>query len=297
MFMRFEPVDITMKDMVERYTKSWKLESSEYTFTNLLMWGVGGRIRLAEENDTLYFLLHYGEDRYLFAPLTLNPAGDYQLALDSAAAWCRENGVDPLFKAISGPIKEAFDRCRGYALTDDRDNYDYVYTMAELRDLSGKKLHAKRNHINQFMANYGDRYEYVPVTSSMLEECVQVYQEWLSGKDPDDADDLELCAIKIAMRHMKELGVVGGGIRIDGKLSAFTLGQRIDERAAVIHIEKADGGVVGLYTVINNLFIKNEFQDMEVINREEDMGMEGLRKAKLSYNPVYLIEKFEGRPV
>ena len=295
--MRFEPVELAMKNAVERYTTAWGLESSEYTFTNLLMWGVGGKIQLAEDNGALFLLLEEQGRRYMFAPLTLDPGGDYGAALTLAVEWFRENGVEPVFKAISGPIRDAFERAGGFALTEDRNNFDYVYTMEELRDLAGKKLHAKRNHINQFMAQYGHEYEYVRVTPGMLEECVAVYNEWLLGKDPDEANVMELCAIKVVLRHMEELGVVGGGVRIGGRLAAFTLGQRINGRCAVVHIEKADGGVTGLYTVINNLFVKNEFSDMQFINREEDMGLEGLRRAKLSYNPAYLIHKFEGRPL
>ena len=96
---------------------------------------------------------------------------------------------------------------------------------------------------------------------------------------------------------MDTLGIRGGGIRIDGRLLAFTLGQKIDDNMAVVHIEKADNEIMGLYTVINNQFVKNDLKDVRYINREEDMGREGLRKAKLSYYPAYLIDKFEGRPV
>ena len=296
--MDFKPVDISMKDMVEKYTGRWKLECSEYTFSNLLMWGCGGNILLCEEDDALYILLHWGNKRFMFAPLTLDiEVGAYQKALDKAAEYLRENCIDVLFKGISGPIKQMFEACAGYELMDDRDNSDYVYTMESLRDLSGKKLHAKRNHINQFMAQYGKSFEYVKITPDMMDECVAVYNEWLSEKSPDDTDSMELCAIKVLLRHMDTLGIRGGGIRIDGRLLAFTLGQKIDDNMAVVHIEKADNEIMGLYTVINNQFVKNDLKDVRYINREEDMGLEGLRKAKLSYYPAYLIDKYEGRPV
>ena len=143
-------------------------------------------------------------------------------------------------------------------------------------DLSGKKLHAKRNHINQFMAQYGKSFEYVKITPDMMDECVAVYNEWLSEKSPDDTDSMELCAIKVLLKHMDTLGIRGGGIRIDGRLLAFTLGQKIDDNMAVVHIEKADNEIMGLYTVINNQFVKNDLKDVRYINREEDMGLEFL---------------------
>lgn len=296
--MDFKPIDISMKQTVEHYTAKWKLECSEYTFSNLLMWGCGGNIMLAEDEQALYILLHWGNERFMFAPLTVEPDSEYyQTALDKAAEYMRTHGIDPVFKGISGPIKAAFERCTGYELTDDRNNSDYVYTMESLRDLAGKKLHAKRNHIHQFMAQYGERYEYVKITGDMMGECVDVYNEWLSEKSPDETDNMELCAIKALLMHMDVLGIRGGGIRIDGKLAAFTLGQKMDDNMAVVHIEKADNEIMGLYTVINNQFVQHELTDVKFINREEDMGMEGLRKAKLSYYPAYMIDKFDGRPI
>ncbi len=147
------------------------------------------------------------------------------------------------------------------------------------------------------MAQYGERYEYVKITGDMMGECVDVYNEWLSEKSPDETDNMELCAIKTLLMHMDVLGIRGGGIRIDGKLAAFTLGQKMDDNMAVVHIEKADNEIMGLYTVINNQFVQHELTDVKFINREEDMGMEGLRKAKLSYYPAYMIDKFDGRPI
>lgn len=296
--MDFKAIDISMKQTVERYTAKWKLECSEYTFSNLLMWGCGGNIMLCEDEQALYILLHWGSSRFMFAPLTAEPdSAYYQAALDKAAEYMRSNCIPPVFKGISGPIKAAFERCTGYGLTEDRNNSDYVYTMESLRDLAGKKLHAKRNHINQFMAQYGARYEYVKISGDMMDECVDVYNEWLSEKSPDETDSMELCAIKTLLTHMDTLGIRGGGIRIDGRLAAFTLGQKVDDNMAVVHIEKADNGIMGLYTVINNQFVRHELTDVRFVNREEDMGIEGLRKAKLSYYPAYMIDKFDGRPV
>lgn len=306
--MKFWPIDVSMKSLVESYTKPWKLKCSEYTFTNLLIWGADDKIKIAEENNALYFLIDdpeeagkaggNGKSRFMFAPLIRDPGGDYRPVLATASAYCRENGIEPVFKAISGPIRDAFARSGGYSLEEDRSNFDYVYSMEELRDLTGKKLHAKRNHINQFMAQYGDSYAYFRLNPDMLSECMDLYNEWLQGKDASDPDAVgEYIAIRELLTHMDTLGVIGAGIRIDGKLAAYTIGERMDGEMAVIHIEKADAEIPGLFTVINNLFVKNELTDMKLINREEDMGIEGLRRAKLSYNPVMMIEKFIGRPL
>lgn len=297
--MDFQPIELPMKPMIEGYTKPWKLHGSEYTFTNLFIWGAEKKITVAEENGALFFLLDYGPSgRFMFAPLTKDPDGDYQSALDAATEYMKGESIPPLFHGISGPIKDAFSRCPGYSVEDDRNNSDYVYAMEELRDLAGRKLHSKRNHINQFMALYSDRYEYVKLDPAMLGECMALYNEWLVGKESSDDPDAvgEYIAIRLLLTHMKELNVFGAGIKIDGKLRAYTIGERIDDEMAVVHIEKADADVPGLFTLVNNLFVTNELKDVRFINREEDMGIEGLRRAKLSYYPTFMIDKYLARP-
>lgn len=296
-FMEFQSIDIQMKERVEHYTKPWRLQCSEYTFTNLYMWGKEECIRIAEQDGAMFFLSKCGADApFMFAPLTEDPNGDYASALAAAVDYFKSQGLTPCFRGISGPIKAAFERCPGYVLVEDRDDSDYVYSMESLLTLSGKKLHGKRNHINQFRAQYGDVFEYVPVTADMLDECMEVYCEWLAGKDAATPGVLgEKEAIRRILTHMHTLGVVGGGIRIDGKLAAFTLGEQIDEEIAVIHIEKADSNIPGLYTIINQQFVEHAWTHVKYINREEDMGIEGLRRAKLSYNPAFMIDKFRGR--
>lgn len=293
--LQFRPIAPEMRELVLSYTAPWLLSSSEYTFTNLLMWGTDGRIKLAEAGETLFFLLQYGkQEPFQFAPLTLSPAADYARAVAAAEEYCMQNGITPQFKAISGPIAKAFGQCEGYELIEDRDNHDYIYRMEDLLTLKGKKLHAKRNHINQFRTRYD--YEYVKVTPAMLDECMEVYCAWIASKDVFEPGVLgEMEAIRQILTHMEFLGVKGGGVRVGGKLVAFTLGEKISGEMAVIHIEKADPSMPGLYSFINQQFIEHEFTDVTFINREEDMGIEGLRRAKLSYYPVTLLEKFEGR--
>ena len=142
-FMEFQPIDIQMKALVERYTKPWCLQCSEYTFTNLFMWGQGEGIRVAEYNGALFIAASWENSPFMFAPLTENPEGDYAAALADAVAYFRKIGAEPSFRAICGPIKAAFERCSGFVLEEDRDNSDYVYSMESLLTLSGKKLHGK----------------------------------------------------------------------------------------------------------------------------------------------------------
>lgn len=295
--MRFEPINLQMKPLVDRYLNSWRLSGSEYTFTNLLMWGINGRIKVAEYESALYIKLRYGnDDPFMLAPLTLDLSCDYGNAVRLADEYMQGSGYSPIYKAISGPLVEKFASCcPEHRLTEDRDNFDYVYLSRDLIQLSGKKFHSKRNHINRFKSEYG--FEYILITPDMLDECLEVYSLWLHEKDKLLPGMLgELDAIKAAITNMDVLGVKGGGIRIDGKLRAFSLGQLINEDMAVIHIEKADESFEGIYSVINQQFAEHEWSGVKYINREEDMGIEGLRKAKLSYRPIELIHKYVAKP-
>ena len=289
--LRFQPVNISMRELVHSYTKPLRIHNSEYTFTSMLMWCNGDRIRIAEQDDILYTMFVFPHlSPFMLAPLP-RKIEDYPKAIAIATAYLQSIGVRPTFRGITEGYKPYFEQA-GFNITPDRDNFDYVYNMEDLRTLKGKRLHGKRNHINQFLSRY--TYKYITLTPDMLPDCMAIYEEWLEGKDPEEYGVLgEKEAIRIGLSYMKELGLVGGGIMVEGKLGAFSLGERLDDEMAVIHIEKADTNIPGLYPLINREFISHSWADMKYINREEDMGLDGLRKAKLSYSPEYLLEKFK----
>ena len=294
MKLDFQPINLSMKPMVEKYREHWDMDSSEYTFTNLLMWGTDGHILLEEYGDTLFCLLRYDQEApFMFAPLPLNENTDYERSVHIAGEYMKNLGTEPRFSAVTGHLAELFRaRCADYELKEDRANFDYVYRTEELLTLSGKKFHAKKNHLNQFRDKYA--FEYVELRPEMLEECLEVYANWLNGKEVVEPSALgELAAIKTIITNMDALGVRGGGIRMEGKLTAFTLGELMRPDTALIHIEKAVGSIRGLFTIINQQFIEHEWKDTLYINREEDMGLEGMRRAKMSYHPIRMVEKFE----
>lgn len=179
----------------------------------------------------------------------------------------------------------------------DRNSDNYYYSTESLATLAGKKLHAKRNHINKFKSLY--TWEYLRLDRDTAMECVDVAKDWCRQKNCEkDAilrDEVKGCIE--ALNHMEELRLKGGAIRVDGTIVAFSLGERLNNETALIHIEKANTDYEGSYSMINNEFVKNEWADTKYINREEDMGIEGLRKAKLSYRPAFLLEMFHAKPL
>lgn len=174
----------------------------------------------------------------------------------------------------------------------DRDGSDYIYSAEQMINLSGRKLHRKRNHLRRFQRQY--RYEYEPITSENLLDCQQFVIDWLFANEATEDDTMrrETCALLKALRFFDELGFVGGLLRIDGKVVAFTFGESINDEVFVIHFEKALIEYDGAYAAINQEFAARELSSFKYINREEDLGIEGLRKAKLSYYPEYILEKY-----
>ncbi len=175
-----------------------------------------------------------------------------------------------------------------------RDSDDYIYSQQDLATLAGRAFHAKRNHVNRFKATY--RWSYEPVTRENIPECLEVSHEWCmrNGVCEDHDVQNEKCAVKAYFEGFEQMGGRGGLLRVEGKPVAFTAGapQYEGSDTFIVHFEKALADYNGVYATINQLFVENTLGDFAFVNREEDMGLEGLRKAKLSYNPVLLLPKY-----
>ena len=181
---------------------------------------------------------------------------------------------------------------------EERDYFDYVYDAEALRTLKGRKNQKKRNHLNYFLKEYEGRFEYKKLGKKEFEDCIELLRAWASNKaeqgDVDDGIDDEFIGIKKIFDNydVLEEEVKVAGVYIDNKLEAFTIGEYINDDMALIHIEKANPEIRGLYQYINQQFLVHEFENVEFVNREEDLGIEGLRKAKLSYHPCKFVEKY-----
>lgn len=173
-----------------------------------------------------------------------------------------------------------------------RDQFDYVYRREDLVRLVGSKYRSKRNHINQFLRFY--TYVYEPLEDRHVNDCLVLQEKWCKMNRCKEDLDLfgEHEAIREVLTHHNTLQVCGAVILIEGRVGAFTLGEKLNDNTAVIHIEKADPEIPGLYPLINQQFCENSWQDVTYINREQDLGLPGLHKAKLSYYPDRFVEKF-----
>ena len=200
--------------------------------------------------------------------------------------FCMHSVTPEQFESLNGMYPGKFQ------IAYDRDWADYVYESEKLISLSGKKLHGKRNHINNFIKAYPD-YQYERINGENREECIELAQNWRkeNGCDSDPEKNEEFCVTLRALKELEDLNLTGGLIRADGRVVAFSIGEKLCNDTFVVHIEKAYADIQGAYPIINQQFVLHEAADYRYINREEDTGAEGLRKAKLSYYPVFLQEK------
>ena len=292
MELEFKRPQLEDKELIEHYFRTYPSRSCERTFINVFLWARFYGVGYAVIEDTLVFQSK-DEKKFTFT----YPAGekeDIKRAIEVLMEYSRENAVPFAMHNVTEEQAEQLEELFPgmFEMEYNRDIADYIYETEKLATLSGKKLHGKRNHINKFKAMYDD-WSYEPITKENLEECFQMALKWRqqNGCEEDEEKNSEMCVTMNSLRLFKELGAVGGLLRVNGEIVAFTMGEPICEDTFVVHIEKAFADVEGAYPMINQQFVQHECMDYLYVNREEDTGAEGLRKAKLSYRPVFLIEK------
>lgn len=283
-------LDIDSKPIIDKYIKN-KYENSESSFANLFIWSHYYNTLWGIEDEFLVILNTSPDGRvHCYMPYG---KGDIKSVIDKLMDHIQSLGQE---LRITNATKEQADMISELypesVIEENRNFEDYVYLTKKLKDLSGRELHSKRNHLNKFKSLYS--YSYRTMEKSDFSECLSLAGELISKDRPRGSFgyEAEMKSIQTAFENFDTLGLSGGVIEIDGRICAFSVGEELTDKCAVIHIEKADTAYNGIYSAINNEFAKNRWSDYEFINREEDMGIEGLRKAKLSYKPHHLVEKY-----
>lgn len=291
--LEFKPLTIKDKDLFDKYLKPYIFETCEYSFTNLFIWRKALDIQYALYKDVLIILKSDFEGELHF----MQPIGYKRENLKEVVNFLIELKsqleLPHLFKDVEEWFVEELSSVYGegkFAISEDRDNFDYIYESKALSSLSGKKLHKKKNHYNYFIKNYN--YEVAPITSELIQPCIKSAREWCHKHVCKGYLLYELRSIEEMLRNSSNLDFIGMVVYVEGKLSAFTIGEKMNENMAIIHIEKADPDIRGLYNFINKTFIEDHFMEVPYINREQDLGIEGLRQAKLTYVPIKLAKKF-----
>lgn len=271
----------------------------EYNFTNLYTWRRAYRYEIGRMDDFLMVHLCGGLGcSYLYPAGT----GDIRPAIYALEQEAELRGENLRLVCLTQQqVEELEGLCPGqFQFEADRDGYDYLYEIDRLADLPGKKLHNKRNHIRALEKEFPD-WRYEELTPTVLPECLAMDEEWYrrAGEREDASEERDLgnegVALRDAMEHFEELGLEGGLIRIYGEVVAFTMGDRLNANLFDVHFEKAYGELRGAYPLINREFarqVRERHPEIQFLNREDDMGVLGLRKAKESYYPDQMVEKY-----
>ena len=289
--IEFKRPELEDKDIITSYFEKAPSRSCERTFVNVYLWSRHYKVKYAVIEDALIFK---SEDRGMAFAYPVGEPEHVKKALEFLIEYCKERECPFILYNVT---PEMFAQLEGwypgrFTVEYDRDIADYVYESEKLATLAGKKLHGKRNHINKFKSLYPD-WTYEELNDDNVEDCFQMALKWRNknGCEDDPEKNAEMCVTLNSLRLYKELGLKGGVLKVDGRIIAFTVGEPLCGDTFVVHIEKAFADVEGAYPMINQQFVQHECADYTYVNREEDTGAEGLRKAKLSYRPAFLEEK------
>ena len=286
----FKPVEISDREKVIKLLDNFDCPTLEYNFTTMFIWQKIYGIEICEHNGFLHE--RTGDNVFLF------PAGkgDIKKETDFIIDISSKTGKALRFFSLS-PLHKEFLEANypgRFSFEEIRNSEDYIYTSESLRTLAGKKLSSKRNHINRFIEN-NPEWRYEAFNDINIAEAVNMHDKWCEGANCDGSESLqeETCAVKRAFKYYNELGLSGGVLRIDSGVCAFSMGDRLNNSTFLVHIEKAFADIQGAYPMINKQFVINNCDGYEFVNREDDTGDEGLRKAKLSYCPYKLMSKYK----
>jgi hypothetical protein len=283
--MKFRP--ISFDDIAEFRARAEKARTLACvkSFAYLYMWSAFLKTEISIQDEAIYIRGKHNNGYKYFAPLL---TGDAHVALTAIREHMVTEGTPFKLSGVDIEMAQAATE-QGLKVRERRDAAEYLYSVTDLSQLSGKKYHAKRNFVNRFMKE--NQFAYEDMNSSHFEPCLELARNWSQGKE-DVWVDREYDAIKAAFNAWDKLELEGGVIKIDEKIVAFTVGEAVGNMA-MIHFEKADASIPGAYATINQLFLKANFSHVTYVNRQEDLGLEGLRKAKLSYHPIDLVLKYD----
>lgn len=290
--IEFRPVTIADRGAYECALKDSGERGCEFSFANVYLWG---RQNIAFVKD--HVLLFSQFDRRTVYPYPLGQ-GDKKPVLDTIIADAASRGIPCRISGLSEMDMETISKLypNRFCFHCDRGSFDYVYDINDLADLKGRKYQKKRNHINRFLANYPD-YRVEPISDENIGRVKQMLAKWYNEKiesDPEGDYHMEHAALQRALRDHSELGMETMVLMYRDEVFAVTMASRLNENSFDVHFEKARSDIDGAYTAINRelaRYIRDKYPEVTFLNREEDLGIEGLRKAKESYLPHHMVKK------
>ena len=292
--IEFRDIELQDKEIIDKFFTNNPYSSAESCFSNLYGWAHKYKTQYAIWRD--FLLVKFTSDRGGCSYLTPFGKGNLASAIEVLVDECG-CPVKVEMSGVTAAVKEDIERAlpRRFEFTRQRANYDYIYTSEKLINLSGKKLQSKRNHINRFKAQQSD-WKYISVTENPTEvvRCKEMLQKWydINKEASDESLEDDFKDTSLFLDNFEAMKLKAGAIEVNGEIIAFSMGAHLNEDTFIVHVEKAFASIQGAYPLINQEFVMNEASEYKYINREEDMGYPSLRKAKLSYRPDILLEKY-----
>ncbi len=288
--LKFKPISAKDFEKYNKYRALDETNASEGVFATMFIWNRYYNMEIAENGEFLFIRFNIkGKEPSYFFPIG---KGDLSAAIAELSDYAASHGERLNFRLVTLQNAERLKRIteKRFSFTEVRDSFDYVYLTEKMISLSGKKLHSKKNHLNYFLENYN--YEYIKVKDSdLLSQCAKKAYELVNMKTKN-LNSFELGAMECYFKHYFDFNQTGAVLKVDGEIAAMSFGEKLNRDTALIQIELADESYRGAYQAINKMFCENEWSHLSYVNREEDMGLEGLRKAKTSYQPAFLVEKY-----
>lgn len=287
--MNFRKLVPSDKELFDKY-KSKTSKYSENSFVTLYLWDKYYNLHICEEDGFLFIRFTIdGKNQYLF-PMG---EGDVKKAFEKVMAQEEKVTLRFITDMQKEFVEENYPNEFNFTLREDL--CDYVYETEKLMTFSGKKLHGKKNHVNFFEKTYAYSYETVD-SKTAIEECKPLLLKWVDDKTKN-LNPIEHDAMEKLFDNYDLFNLTGAVLRIDGEIVAMTFGERLTCDTVLVQIEKAREDIRGAYPMICKKFLENEWSDTTFVNREEDMGLEGLRKAKESYCPIFKTLKYQGKRI
>jgi uncharacterized protein len=290
-FPQFKRLELEDREFIHSHLKQYASPASDYTFTNMFIWKAYYQVQWSLLDGCLLILYNPMQWGYYFLQ-PVGPSGRVEVTR-KMLAWLRDTCDEPEPRIDRGDEFYASELMQVPDLEVEavRDQWDYVYRAEHLIQLTGRKYHKKKNHVNKFKKTFDFQYE--PITRDVVDECVHVLKQWCNWRECEKNLIMraEFEAVYEALVHFTQLNITGGLIRVHGTVEAFSMGEMMRDDTAIIHVEKANPKLQGSFAMINQQFAEHQWSGAVYINREQDLGVEGLRKAKLSYHPDHMVEK------
>ena len=296
--LELQEITLDKKELFDSYLSRKCSRNSEFTFTNLYMWRKSYDMRYVILHDMLCIMpQHVGGPRSATFPIGFKredgSEADIRPVIEELLQYFKETGQTALIRLYDDEtVQMLVNAFPGkFLITEDVNYFDYIYRVEDLINLSGKKYHAKKNHVNKFKKLYD--WEYQKLSSADHDECLKLFDTWYENKQEEiPGVEEEYEAVHELFDHWDRLGVTGGCIRVGGEMAAFSVGEPLCGKMVVIHLEHANTDYEGAFAIMNQQFLEHEWSGYEFVNREEDMGLEGMRRAKESYRPVHKLKKY-----